>query len=78
MARYTVAKLFLFTAALLGAGDETSGDDEASVVLLTMGRAASHAPSWHPQMPFGGHLGGRVEMRVDRVRDRAMKNREAT
>jgi hypothetical protein len=47
-------------------------------MLLTMGHAASHAPSRRPQMPFGGHLGGRVEMLVERVRDRAMKNREET
>jgi hypothetical protein len=31
------AKLFLFAAPLLGAGDETSGDDEASVMPLTVG-----------------------------------------
>jgi hypothetical protein len=42
MARCPAAKLFLFAAPLLGAGDETSGDDEASVVPLIVGHAASH------------------------------------
>jgi hypothetical protein len=60
----------LFAAPLLGAGDETSGDDEASVVLLTVGHAASHA--------FRGVVAGRVDMLVYRVRDGAKNNREAT
>jgi hypothetical protein len=37
---------------------EMSGDDEASVVPLTVGHAVSHAPSRHPQMSFGGLYGG--------------------
>jgi hypothetical protein len=57
MARCAVIKLFLFAAPLLGAGDKTSGDDEASFVPLTVGHAVSHAPSQRPQMPFGGPLG---------------------
>jgi hypothetical protein len=36
-ARCPAAKLFPFAAPLLGTGDETSGDDEASVVPLTVG-----------------------------------------
>jgi hypothetical protein len=39
MARCPAAKLFLFAPPLLGAGDETSGDDEASVVPLIVGHA---------------------------------------
>jgi hypothetical protein len=39
MARCPAAKLFPFAAPLLGVGDETSGDDEASVVPLTVGHA---------------------------------------
>jgi hypothetical protein len=70
MARCPAAKLFLFAAPLLGAGDETSGDDEASVVPLTVSHAVSHA--------FRGVLAGRVEMLVDQVRDRAKNNGEAT
>jgi hypothetical protein len=31
MARYAAAKLLPFAAPLLGAGDKTSGDDEAAV-----------------------------------------------
>jgi hypothetical protein len=50
-------------------GDETSGDDKASVVPLTVGHAASHA--------FRG-VAGRVEMLIDLVRDEAKNNREAT
>jgi hypothetical protein len=65
-----VAKLFPFAAPLLGVGDETSGDDEASVVPLTVGHAPSHA--------FRGVVAGRVEMLVDRVRDGAKNNREPT
>jgi hypothetical protein len=45
------AKLLPFAAPLLGAGDETSGDDEASIVPLTVGHAASHAPSRRPRSP---------------------------
>jgi hypothetical protein len=41
-ARCPAVKLFPFVASLLGAGDEMSGDDEALVVPLTVGHAASH------------------------------------
>jgi hypothetical protein len=68
-ARCPAAKLFPFAAPLLGVGDETSGEDEASVVPLIVGHAVSHA------FREGG---GRVEMPVDRVREGAKKNREAT
>jgi hypothetical protein len=50
-ARCAAAKLLLFAAPLLGAGDETSGGDEASVVPLTVGHAVSYAPSWRPRAP---------------------------
>jgi hypothetical protein len=50
-ARCTAAKLLPFAAPLLGAGDEASGDDEASVVPLTVGHVASHAPSRRPRSP---------------------------
>jgi hypothetical protein len=60
------AKLFPFAVPLLGTGDETSRDDEASIVALTVGHA------------FGRGGGGRVEMLVDLVRDGAKKKREAT
>jgi hypothetical protein len=56
MARCPAAKLFPFAVLLLGAGDETGGDDEASVVPLIVGHAASHA------FRSGG---GRVEMLID-------------
>jgi hypothetical protein len=62
-ARCPAAKLFPFAAPLLGAGDKTSGDGEASVVPLIVGHAVSHAPSRRPQMPFGRHLGGGREWR---------------
>jgi hypothetical protein len=78
MARCAATKLFSFAAPLLGAGDETSGDDEASVVPLIVGHVASHVPNRRAQMPFGGPLGGQVEMLIDRVCDRASKNREVT
>jgi hypothetical protein len=65
MARCPTAKLFPFAAPLLGAGDETSGDDEASVVALIVGHAFRGA--W-----------GRVEMLVDLVHDGAKKKRKAT
>jgi hypothetical protein len=42
MARCATTKLLLFAVPLLGAGDEMTGDDEASVVPLTVGHAASH------------------------------------
>jgi hypothetical protein len=70
MARCPVAKLFPFVAPLLGTGDETSGDDEASVVPLTVGHVVSHA--------FRGVVAGRVDMLVGRVRDGAKNNRKAT
>jgi hypothetical protein len=70
MARCPAAKLFPFVAPLLGARDETSGDDEASIVPLTVGHAVSHA--------FRGVVAGRVEMLVDRVCDRAKNNKEVT
>jgi hypothetical protein len=47
-----------------------SGDDEASVVPLIVGHAASHA--------FRGVVAGRVDMLVGRVCDGAKNNREAT
>jgi hypothetical protein len=37
---------------LLGAGDETSGDDEALIVPLTMDHVASHVPSRRPPPPL--------------------------
>jgi hypothetical protein len=46
-----------FAAPLLGMGDETSGDDKASVVPLIVGHAVSHTPSRLPQMSFGGPFG---------------------
>jgi hypothetical protein len=49
MARCAAAKLLPFAASLLGAGDETSEDDEASVVPLIVGHAASHASSRRPR-----------------------------
>jgi hypothetical protein len=42
------AKLLPFAASSLDAGDETSGDDEASAVPLTVGHVTSHAPSRRP------------------------------
>jgi hypothetical protein len=42
-ARCAAAKLLLFAVPLLGAGDEMSEDDEASIVPLTVGHVASHA-----------------------------------
>jgi hypothetical protein len=65
MARCPATKLFPFAAPLLGTGDETSGDDEASVMPLIVGHA------------FRGGW-GRVEMLLDLVRDRVNKKREAT
>jgi hypothetical protein len=50
-ARCAATKLLPFAAPLLGAGDETSGDDEASVVPLTVGHPTSHAPSRRPRSP---------------------------
>jgi hypothetical protein len=49
--RLLATKLLPFAAPLLGAGDETSGDDKASVVTLIVGHATSHAPSWRPRSP---------------------------
>jgi hypothetical protein len=49
MARCAAAKMLPFAAPLLGAGDETSGDDKASVVPLIVGHAASHASIRRPR-----------------------------